>query len=73
MIETNAYASVVAAFRAQGTVSWEKMRVLEQLRNLLFINNERHQAEMLRAEADPLLQKLAVNFNESVFEYVFFC
>lgn len=55
---------ILSTFRAQGELTWQKHKVLEDLRVLLHISPQRHRAEMLRAESDPLLQKIATHCNE---------
>lgn len=66
-IEINCYGSLVSAFRAQGELTWQKHRLLDDLRVLLHVSPQRHRAELLRAECDPILQKIAVHCSEKVF------
>lgn len=57
--EINAYSSVVSAFRAQGEMNWEKLKVLTQLQQMLHISTNRHSMELLRCEADVKIQQVA--------------
>ncbi|KAL9648091.1 hypothetical protein ABK040_007457 [Willaertia magna] len=57
--EINAYSSVVTAFRAQGEITWEKVKLLTQLQQILHISTKRHSAELLRAESDTKIQQVA--------------
>jgi len=65
-LETTAYSGVISALRCQGELSWEKQKVLDQLRILLHISPQRHCAELLRSESDPLVQKIVrVNIHKN--------
>eukprot|EP00761_Pharyngomonas_kirbyi_P003137 gb/GECH01003141.1/.p1 GENE.gb/GECH01003141.1/~~gb/GECH01003141.1/.p1 ORF type:complete len:254 (+),score=57.40 gb/GECH01003141.1/:1-762(+) len=60
-LEATAYSSVVSAFRAQGELTMDKIRLLDDLRSALHIGSARHRCELLRAECDPSLQRIAVH------------
>jgi hypothetical protein len=49
-LEVEAYASIVAAFRAQGDLTWKKESILQDLRAVLKISDERHRMETRQAE-----------------------
>jgi len=49
-LELEAYASIVTAFRSQGELTWKKESILQELRNILKISDERHKIEVKRAE-----------------------
>lgn len=57
--EIEAYAKVVTAFRAQGLLTGEKKKVLEDLRRLLTIACDRHKAEVRRAVNDEELATIS--------------
>ena len=57
--EVTAYGAVVSALQAQGELSWEKQKLIDRLRDVFHISNERHQAEISRAETDPKIQQIA--------------
>lgn len=57
--EIACYATLLRVFRAQGELSWAKSKILEDLRALLHISPQRHRAELMRAEQDDLLQRIA--------------
>lgn len=58
-LELEAYASVISAFRAQGELSKEKKRMLNDLSSALSISLERHRAEVRRAVNDEHLYTIA--------------
>ncbi|VDK32158.1 unnamed protein product [Taenia asiatica] len=57
--ELEAYAKVVTAFRAQGLLTGEKRKLLEDLRRLLSIACDRHKAEVRRAVNDEELATIS--------------
>eukprot|EP00698_Gefionella_okellyi_P005679 TRINITY_DN15147_c0_g1_i1.p1 TRINITY_DN15147_c0_g1~~TRINITY_DN15147_c0_g1_i1.p1 ORF type:complete len:320 (-),score=45.76 TRINITY_DN15147_c0_g1_i1:38-865(-) len=48
----DAYASVLTAFRAQGELTWRKEAILQDLRDVLRIAQERHRTELQRIAAE---------------------
>lgn len=58
-LELEAYASIVSAFRAQGELTKEKKRILQELCSSLSISVERHRAEIRRAVNDEKLGTVA--------------
>ncbi|KFM79133.1 Protein EMSY, partial [Stegodyphus mimosarum] len=62
-IELEAYASVVDAFRAQGALTEERKKLLQDLCVALSIPIERHKAEMRRAANDEHLNTIAERFS----------
>lgn len=54
-VELKAYAAVLNALRAQGELSWKKEGVLQDLRLLLHITEERHRLELQRVATDAYL------------------
>ncbi|GIX75276.1 BRCA2-interacting transcriptional repressor EMSY, partial [Caerostris extrusa] len=54
-----AYASMVTAFRAQGSLTKEKRRMLQELCSMLGISEERHKAEVRRVVNDEHLHTIA--------------
>ncbi|KAG8197437.1 hypothetical protein JTE90_014922 [Oedothorax gibbosus] len=57
--EINAYSSVIAAFRAQGVLTSDKRRMLEELSIVLNIPIERHKSEIRRAINDEHLNTVS--------------
>jgi len=49
-LELEAYAAVIASFRANGELTWKKETVLQDLRAILKISDERHRMELKQAE-----------------------
>jgi len=49
-LEFEAYAALISAFRAQGELSWKKETILQDLRTILKISDERHKMEIKRAD-----------------------
>ena len=60
-IELEAYSSVVTALRAQGELTKERRKIMNDLSNVLNIPIERHKAEVRRAVNDELLNTIAVS------------
>uniref|UniRef100_A0A182K4X6 ENT domain-containing protein n=1 Tax=Anopheles christyi TaxID=43041 RepID=A0A182K4X6_9DIPT len=58
-LELESYGTVVSTFRAQGCLSKEKLRILEDLRRILHITNDRHRAEARRVANDERLTTVA--------------
>ncbi|XP_055638916.1 mucin-2 [Toxorhynchites rutilus septentrionalis] len=58
-LELESYSSVISTFRAQGTLCKEKSRILEELRKLLHISQDRHKAEARRVANDERLTTVA--------------
>ena len=56
-----AYSSVVSALRAQGELTKERRKIMNDLSNVLNIPIERHKAEVRRAVNDELLNTIAVS------------
>lgn len=58
-LELDTYSSVMSTFRAQGALCKEKARILEELRRLLHISQDRHKAEARRVANDERLTTVA--------------
>ncbi|XP_048746376.2 BRCA2-interacting transcriptional repressor EMSY-like [Ostrea edulis] len=58
-MELDAYSSIVSAFRAQGDLTKEKKKILQDLQSTLSISTERHRAEVRRAVNDEKLSTIA--------------
>lgn len=58
-LELESYSSVMSTFRAQGLLSKEKARMLEDLRKMLHISQDRHKAEARRVANDERLTTVA--------------
>ncbi|KXJ71713.1 hypothetical protein RP20_CCG019902 [Aedes albopictus] len=58
-LELESYSSVMSTFRAQGGLCKEKARILEDLRKLLHISQDRHKAEARRVANDERLTTVA--------------
>uniref|UniRef100_A0A5K3FPJ6 ENT domain-containing protein n=1 Tax=Mesocestoides corti TaxID=53468 RepID=A0A5K3FPJ6_MESCO len=58
-LELEAYAKVVTVFRAQGPLTGEKKKTLEDLQQLLSIASDRHKAEVRRALNDEELATIS--------------
>lgn len=58
-LELESYSSVMSTFRAQGGLCKEKARILEELRKLLHISQDRHKAEARRVANDERLTTVA--------------
>ncbi|XP_058816374.1 BRCA2-interacting transcriptional repressor EMSY-like [Topomyia yanbarensis] len=65
-LELESYSNVVSTFRAQGALSKEKARILEELRKLLHISQDRHKAEARRVANDEQLTTVADTYNVEV-------
>jgi ENT domain len=59
VLELDAYASIVSAFRAQGELNAGKRKLLQDLCASLSISTERHKAEVRRATNDEKLATVA--------------
>ena len=57
--ELEAYSSVLSALRAQGELTKERRKVMNDLSNVLNIPIERHKAEVRRAINEELLNTIA--------------
>ena len=57
--ELEAYSGVVTALRAQGDLTKERRKVLQDLSTLLNVSVDRHKAEVRRAVNDELLHTIA--------------
>ncbi|XP_071949571.1 BRCA2-interacting transcriptional repressor EMSY-like [Antedon mediterranea] len=64
-LELEAYAGVVSAFRAQGTLTKEKRKLLTEVATVLSISTERHRAEVRRAVNDEKLATVAERLSGS--------
>ncbi|XP_059177445.1 BRCA2-interacting transcriptional repressor EMSY-like isoform X2 [Physella acuta] len=60
-LELEAYASIISVFRAQGDLSKDKKKILQDLQQTLSISTERHRAEVRRAINDEKLATIADN------------
>ncbi|XP_058179022.1 uncharacterized protein LOC131294979 [Anopheles ziemanni] len=58
-LELESYGSLISTFRAQGFLCKEKLRILEDLRRILHISNDRHRAEARRVANDERLYTVA--------------
>lgn len=58
-MELEAYSSIVSAFRAQGDLTKDKKKILQDLQSTLSISTERHRAEVRRAVNDEKLATIA--------------
>lgn len=61
-IELESYSNIVGAFRAQGTLSAAKLKILKNLRNALHISEARHKAEVRRVVNDESLSTIAKTY-----------
>lgn len=57
--ELESYSHIISVFRAQGSLSEPKAKLLEELRQLFHITQERHRAEVRRAANDEQLCTIA--------------
>ncbi|EDV94205.1 GH25017 [Drosophila grimshawi] len=60
-LELESYSHLVSVFRAQGSLSEPKAKLLEELRQMFHITQERHRAEVRRATNDEQLCTIAEN------------
>jgi len=58
-LEIEAYSAVISAFRAQGELTWHKDRLLQDLRSVLKISDDKHRLELMRVESDETLSEIA--------------
>lgn len=63
--ELEAYSKVVTALRAQGELTKERRKVLNDLGNILNIPVDRHKAEIRRAVNDELLNTIALRYTQT--------
>ncbi|VDL94350.1 unnamed protein product [Schistocephalus solidus] len=61
-LELEAYAKIVTVFRAQGPLTGEKRKTLQDLQRLLSIASDRHKAEVRRALNDEELATICESF-----------
>ena len=59
IIELEAYSTVISTLRAQGGLNDNKSKLLDDLRNVLHISQDRHRAESRRAANDEQLCTIA--------------
>lgn len=59
LIELEAYSNMISVFRAQGALEDNRKKLLEELRAVLHISNDRHSAEARRVSNDELLATIA--------------
>lgn len=59
ILELESYSQVISVFRAQGGLSDAKAKLLEELRGIFHISNERHRAESRRVANDEQLATIA--------------
>ncbi|ESP04962.1 hypothetical protein LOTGIDRAFT_109747 [Lottia gigantea] len=62
-LELEGYSAVLSAFRAQGDLTKEKKKILQDLQNILSISTERHRAEVRRAVNDEKFATIAHNIS----------
>ncbi|KAK2586594.1 hypothetical protein KPH14_011468 [Odynerus spinipes] len=62
-LELDAYGNMVSVFRAQGPLTTNKQKLLQELAKILHISNERHRAEVRRAVNDEKLAMIAEQLN----------
>ncbi|ALC38004.1 CG15356 [Drosophila busckii] len=60
-LELESYSNIISVFRAQGFLSEPKTKMLEELRQMFHITQERHRAEVRRAANDEQLCTIAEN------------
>ncbi|KAL6078401.1 ENT domain-containing protein [Balamuthia mandrillaris] len=58
-LEVEAYCAVLSAFRAQGELTWKKESIMQDLRDILRISEERHRMEIKRVREDEALAEIA--------------
>ncbi|XP_068226881.1 BRCA2-interacting transcriptional repressor EMSY isoform X4 [Palaemon carinicauda] len=58
-LEISAYSQMISVLRAQGELTKEKKKLLNDLQNIFSINLERHRAEIRRAVNDEKLNTIA--------------
>lgn len=59
LLELEAYSNMISVFRAQGALEDNRKKLLEELRAVLHISNDRHSAEARRVSNDELLATIA--------------
>ncbi|KAL4712837.1 hypothetical protein ACJJTC_011907 [Scirpophaga incertulas] len=62
-LELEAYANIISVFRAQGALEDNRKKLLEELRAVLHISNDRHSAEARRVSNDELLATIAAQLS----------
>lgn len=58
-VELEAYSKMMSVLRAQGALEENRKKLLEELRAVLHIGNDRHSAEARRVSNDELLATIA--------------
>ena len=61
---------MLSAFRAQGELSWRKEGILQDLREIFRISEERHRLELARVNSEACLG--GPSLYESVFAHILF-
>lgn len=59
LLELEAYSNMMSVFRAQGELEDNRKKLLEELRAVLHISSDRHNAEARRVSNDELLSTIA--------------
>ncbi|KAK3095595.1 hypothetical protein FSP39_016479 [Pinctada imbricata] len=62
-MELEAYCSIISAYRAQGDLTKDKKKILQDLQQSLSISTERHRAEVRRAVNDEKLSTIAYHMS----------
>lgn len=60
--ELEAYGSMISVLRAQGPLTDDKQKLLQQLAKLLHISDERHRCEIRRVANDQNLAAIAEQY-----------
>lgn len=63
---------MVGAFRAQGTLNADKLRILKDLREAFHISEARHKAEVRRVVNDESLSTIAKMYGFTICLQIFF-
>jgi len=66
-LEVEGYSALLSAFRAQGELTWKKEQILQELRGLLKISDERHRLEVKRVAEDQNLCEIAQYSTSALF------
>lgn len=59
VLELESYSSIISTFRAQGELTDEKLKILQDLRDIFHITLDRHRAEARRVSNDERLSTIA--------------
>jgi phosphoenolpyruvate synthase/pyruvate phosphate dikinase len=68
-IENNAYGYIIKAFCAEGELTWEKQNIIDQLKIIFHITEERHRLELKKNEENQIIKNISQNCKDLVLKF----